>query len=554
MKGQVEKVVLPGVKCGDLVLSWAPLTRGHPLTVSRQFLALKLSLFACLAIVSGCRSTFERKDAAMSAADSVNLKTAKAQTVWTMFRQISNIPRCSKHEQQICRWLIDFAKQHNLPCRTDAVGNIVMELPATPGYEKSPTVILQSHVDMVCEKTTESGHDFSKDPIVIIEQDGWVHADSTTLGADNGLGVALALAVALEKGLRHPRIELLFTVDEETGLTGADGLQSGFVSGKYLINLDGEDESIIIGCAGGEQTRITLNIDFAETPVGYQSHLLKVSGLHGGHSGVDIDKQRANAIVLLARTINELRRHADLRICSVEGGSAHNAIPRDAQAAVCLAPSDFAAAQQSIDNLMTALRNEFAAADPDLSVRLAPRTQPCTRVFSPAAADKVTKLLLALPHGIFRMSLQFPGTVETSNNLARVSTAPDGSVIVITTSQRSFDVTCLELMTSKITAVAELAGASVETSGRYPGWQPAADSYLVQQSSKVYEQFRRKKPPTKVVHAGLEPSVIRQKLPGVESISIGPTIENAHSPRERLNIASVDNVWLFLNGLLPALK
>jgi len=251
----------------------------------------------------------------MSASRQTTLKDAEAQRVWEIFRQVSRVPRRSKNEGLIVEWLRGFAADHNLACRSDAVGNVVIELPATHGYENAPTVVLQSHVDMVCEKTPESKHDFSKDPIEIIERDGWVCADGTTLGADDGLGMSLALALPAPairrpgsdiKELAHPKLELLFTVDEETGLTGANGLQQPFITGKYLINLDGEDESFIVGCAGGEQTEITVTPDWLDAPAGFDRFALRVSGLRGGHSGIDIDKHHANAVVLLARTMSKL--------------------------------------------------------------------------------------------------------------------------------------------------------------------------------------------------------------------------------------------------------
>jgi len=498
----------------------------------------------------------------MSASRQTTLKGAKAQRVWEIFRQVSRVPRRSKNEELIIEWLRGFAADHNLACRSDAVGNVVIELPATRGYENAPTIVLQSHVDMVCEKTPASKHDFSKDPIEIIERDGWVCADGTTLGADNGLGVSLALSLVEEK-LPHPKLELLFTVDEETGLTGANGLQQPFITGKYLINLDGEDESFIIGCAGGEQTEITVTPDWLDAPAGstsspqsgFDCFALRVSGLRGGHSGIDIDKRRANAVVLLARTMSELDEQVKPFICSIEGGSAHNAIPRDAQAVICLDPSEIDRANQVLNSVVPVIAKEYASADPDLAIQLIPQDGPyCERVFAPAVAGKVINLLLAIPDGVYRMSSEFKGTVDTSGNLARVETARKENLLRITTSQRSFNVSRLEHLTAKITAAASRAGARTMTSGRYPGWEPDTDSQLLKRCIKVYSELRGKTPPTKVVHAGLEPAVIKQKFPDIEAVSVGPTIESPHSPQERVEIASVDSVWKFLLELIPALS
>ncbi|MFH1369843.1 MAG: aminoacyl-histidine dipeptidase [Planctomycetota bacterium] len=498
----------------------------------------------------------------MSADRQITLKNAQAQRVWEMFRQINRIPRCSKNEQKIIEWLEDFANSRNLTCRSDAVGNTVIELLATKGYENAPTITLQSHVDMVCEKTPESKHDFSKDPIEIIERDGWVTANGTTLGADNGLGVALALALSDVVGLAHPRLELLFTVDEETGLTGVNGLERGFITGKYLINLDGEDESLIVGCAGGEQTEITLKTEWVDAPAGLDCFALKVSGLHGGHSGVDIDKKRANAIKLLAKTLQVLQDTIDLRICSIDAGKAANAIPRYAQAVICLDISSVDEVKAMLAELESSFKKEFSATDPDLKIELKKATEICLATEHTEDTEKkiindnssIINIILALPTGVYRMSDEFKGTVETSDNLARVETSRNENLLRITTMQRSFKVSAMDELTGKITEITNLAGAKVTTTGRYPGWEPDSDSHLLKMCTQVYVKLHGKTPPTKVVHAGLEPAVIKQKFPDIEAISVGPTIQNPHSPQERLNIASVDDAWNFLLELIPALK
>ncbi len=304
----------------------------------------------------------------MSADKKMSLKQAQAQNVWKFFRQINRIPRGSKNEKQIMDWLKGLAKRRNLTCRSDDVDNVIIELPATNGFEKSPAVVLQSHVDMVCEKTPESKHDFTKDSIELVECDGWITADGTTLGADNGVGVALALALIDEK-ISHPKLELLFTVDEETGLTGANGLKPGFITGKYLINLDGEDKSFIVGCAGGEQTEIRLPLEFAPVPDSPACFDLKISGLHGGHSGIDIDRQYANAIQLLGRTLKGLQNF-DLRVCDIEGGTVHNAIPRDAKAVICFDASKLNAAKKTLSEIEVSFKKEFAKTEPNLKLEL----------------------------------------------------------------------------------------------------------------------------------------------------------------------------------------
>jgi len=489
----------------------------------------------------------------------MSLKQAKAKNVWEFFRQVNRIPRGSKNEKQIMDWLRAIAKSRNLTFRSDDVDNVIIELPATKGCEKSPTacgeqcrtVVLQSHVDMVCEKTPESKHDFTKDPIELVERDGWITADGTTLGADNGVGVALALALLDEK-TSHPKLELLFTVDEETGLTGANGLKPGFITGKYLINLDGEDKSFIVGCAGGEQTEIRLPIEFSPVPDSLACFDLKISGLHGGHSGIDIDKQYANAIQLLARTLKDLQDF-DLHVCDIEGGTVQNAIPRDAKAVICFDVSKLSAVKKTLSEIESSFKKEFVKTEPNLKVELK------EAILRPAVSignrqSKIVNLLSSLPTGVYKMSSEFEDIVETSSNLAKVEILRDEEQLRILISQRSLEKQTLGEITAKITAMAKSAGAKVETVGGYPAWKPDVNSSLLKRAKEIYKKLNNKEPEVKVVHAGLEPAVIGEKIPGIEMISVGPTIKNPHSPQERVDIASVDAVWKFLLELLPSLK
>ena len=447
-------------------------------------------------------------------------------------------------------WLKNLAKSRNLTCRSDDVDNVIIELPATKGCEKSPAVVLQSHVDMVCEKTPESKHDFTKDPIELVERDGWITANGTTLGADNGVGVALALALIDEK-ISHPRIELLFTVDEETGLTGANGLKTGFITGKYLINLDGEDKSFIVGCAGGEQTEIRLPLEFSPVPDSLACFDLKISGLHGGHSGIDIDKQYANAIQLLGRTLKGLQDF-DLRVCDIDGGTVHNAIPRDSKAVICFDASKLIAVKKKLAEIESSFKKEFAKTEPNLKIELKETDlRPAIAIRNPQS--EIINILSDLPTGVYRMSPQFEGIVEVSSNLAKVEMLRDKKQLRILTSQRSLEKQTLDELTAKITGLAKSAGAKVETVGGYPSWKPDVNSSLLKRAKEIYRKLNNKEPEVKVVHAGLEPAVIGEKLPGIEMISVGPTIKNPHSPRERVDIASVDAVWEFLIELIPSL-
>jgi len=490
----------------------------------------------------------------MPSGNKLTLSRAGAQGVWEIFRRISRIPRCSKQEQRIIAWLREFAEKRNLPCRCDELGNTVIELPATAGCEGQSGIVIQSHVDMVCEKTPDSEHDFSTDAIKLVEKDGWVCADRTTLGADDGIGVALALGLAEEKDLAHPKLELLFTVDEETGLTGAGSLKPGFVTGKYLVNLDGENESFIVGCAGGEQTVISLKLESSAVPESYRCYTLQLAGLRGGHSGIDIDKKRANAIRLLAGVVAGLKKSCDLRICSVNGGRAQNAIPRDAKALVCLEPGSYGKLTNALDKIRAGLKKDFAETEPDLKIELNSRAEShCAKAFSDAFADRVTELLLTLPDGVYGFTDKFNGVVETSSNVANVRTDRERGILEIIISQRSFEPARLDEITEKVASTAKRAGAKAVTTGRYPGWRPDVDSALLAGARKVYAELFGTEPQVKVVHAGLECGIIGEKCGPMEMLCVGPTIENPHSPAERVEIGSVDNVREFLLRLIATL-
>lgn len=516
--------------------------------------AIGYYILPAMIVFTGCRQgqpDIISKDKFM-ATTKMALKDAQAKRAWAIFRQINRIPRCSKNEKQIIEWLKDYAAERNLVCRGDDAGNVVIELPATKGYEKSPAVVLQSHVDMVCEKTPESKHDFSNDPIELVERDGWVCANGTTLGADNGVGVSLALAMIDEKQ-QHPKIELLFTVEEETGLTGANALKQGFIMGKYLINLDGEDESFIVGCAGGEQTEISLKYEKVDAPGGYEPYVLKVMGLHGGHSGIDIDKNFANAIKLLIKTFTAIQKQVDDRLCSINAGRAANAIPRDAQAVICFEPSQIEQVKKIVAGSESAFRKEFAATEPNLKIEIIKATEHTEgRIINNQSS--IINLLTVIPTGVYQMSDEFKDTVETSNNLASVNSDEGTGIIHITTMQRSFDMAAMNGLTGKIADEARQAGGEAKITNGYPVWEPAKKSLLLKKAKEVYKKLYGNEPPTRVVHAGLEPAVIGEKFPDMEMLSVGPTIKNPHSPLERVNIASVDCAWKFLVTLSASLK
>jgi dipeptidase D len=484
----------------------------------------------------------------------LKLSEAKAQKVWEIFAEMCKVPRQSRHEEKICEWAREFAKANGFESREDGTGNIVIEVPATKGYEGRETVVVQGHLDMVCEKDADSGHDFAKDGIKLIEKDGWVYADGTTLGADNGVGIAMGLAAAVEGDVEHPKMELLLTVDEETGLTGANGLEAGFFSGKTLLNLDSEDDSFTVGCAGGEQTEILLPIELADGKCECDCYMLSVGNLRGGHSGVDIHEQRANALKLLGRCLAVLVEAFEIKVADISGGSAHNAIPREGKAKVCISKEEYPKAKELLEKLGEKFKDQYGQTDADICVELkAADAQGCEAVMSKETSRTLAELLVALPYGVYRVSDEFEGVVETSDNVAVIETKKDEGVVSIVTSQRSLKESCLDMITGSITAIGRLAGAKVETEGRYPGWDPDPNSKVLEKCKEIYKEMRGKEPVVIVIHAGLECGIIGKKYAGMDMVSFGPNIENAHSPQERVNIESVDKSWAFFVKLLANL-
>lgn len=484
-----------------------------------------------------------------------NIEHAKTKEILDCFAEISKIPRCSKNEQRIAEWLMNWAKEHNFEARTDRVMNIVIKVPGTPGYEKSPAVVLQGHMDMVCEKTPDSTHDFSKDPIKFVYEGDWLTADRTTLGADNGIAIAMAMVAALDKKIAHPPLELLFTVDEETGLTGANALEPGFIDGKTLINIDSEDEGVFtVGCAGGINTNLSLPLDYDSIPGGYTQCRITAGGMKGGHSGIDIGLGKANAIRILGRALLQLQKGGiDFQLGTVKGGSAHNAIPRDAHADVFIVENDFPKAKEIIDEWSKVFNSEYKTTDPGLFVSIAANNEGSyDDMVSTEETQRVIEFMLVVPHGVDAMSNDIEGLVETSNNFANIK-IEDGSLRVLT-SQRSSVVSKLNALTARIESVARLAGGQGKSSDGYPPWQPNMDSPLLARSIKLYEKMFNKKPVVEVIHAGLECGIIGDKNPGMDMISIGPDLRFPHSPDEKVNVVAIGKVWDFLVELLKELK
>lgn len=471
------------------------------------------------------------------------------------FELINSFPRCSNNEARICQWLQQWARERKLAFQADAAGNLVVRVPASPGYESAPVVVLQGHMDMVCEKTPESEHDFTKDPIISHREGDWLFASGTTLGADNGIAIAYMLALAEDPSVVHPAMELLFTVDEETGLNGAKALKPDFVRGRVLINLDSEDEGVFtIGCAGGVDTHLTRDVQLEPLPSDAALFKIVVGGLRGGHSGIDIHKHRGNANKLMARTLARIRMEADMGLVMLTGGSRKNAIPRDAQAVIWVGADQKALVPHAVEHMQDIVKAEFANSDKDLFIKSMPVTETSgsRQALCRRDTDLTIRILLALPNAVTNMSAELEGLVETSSNLATVD-LKDNQLCVVS-SQRSATMSRLDEITGRVHAVGQLAGAAAQDKDKYPAWQPDMESALLRRSEDIYRRLFNKEPVIQVIHAGLECAIIGDIYPGMDMLSLGPTLCNPHSPDERLFIPSLVKVWDFLTAMLAQTK
>jgi len=473
----------------------------------------------------------------------------KPELVWKYFAEISEIPRCSKAEKRISQYVMDTAKKLGLLVKQDRHLNVVVKKAASPGREKVPSVCLQGHLDMVCEKNKGVDHDFEKDPIELVRKGNVLMAAGTTLGADNGIAVATNLAIMEDRSLEHGPLEFLFTVDEETGLTGAGNLKSGFLDSKILMNLDSEEEgALYVGCAGGRDTKGTWRVKTTRAPSGTRPMRVAVRGLVGGHSGLEIHQGRGNAIKTLARVLAALEE-VGVRLNAIEGGNKRNAIPREAEALVFLPKDRVRKATFIVNKFEEIVQAELATVDRDVSITLEDVEGDVDRhVIGKYEHELIVRTLLALPHGVTKMSADIPGLVETSTNVAVIG-VENGSVVV-ETSQRSSVASEIEEIVQTVSAIFELGGAKVIQDSGYPGWKPDMDSPILKVAKSTYKQLYGKEPEVKAVHAGLECGIIGEKYPGMDMISFGPTLEGVHSPDEKIYIDSVDKYWKFLLAIL----
>ncbi|MBR4994807.1 MAG: aminoacyl-histidine dipeptidase [Alistipes sp.] len=473
------------------------------------------------------------------------IKDLHPRLVWEQFDAITRVPRPSKREEQIIEFLIAFAKQHSLEWQRDDIGNVVIRKPATAGYENHQTVILQSHMDMVCEKNSDVQFDFLTEPIKTKIDGDWVKAEGTTLGADCGIGMAAAMAMLIDPEVEHGPLEALFTVDEETGLTGAFNLGEGMLKGKYLINLDSEDEGeIFIGCAGGVDTVATYKCEREAAPAGYNFYRFDVSNLLGGHSGDDIDKGRANSNKIVARLMYEAQSAYDARLSYIDGGNLRNAIPREAYIVVGVPADKSEAFCQRCTQFIGEVKAEFAETEPEMHLSLS-ETAAVDTVFTTSSQSALIGALIGVANGVLAMSASVKGLVETSTNLASVK-CPDAESVVVTTSQRSSSESAKLCAKQTVEAVFLLSGAEVEHSDGYPGWSPDVNSHLLHATVESYERLFNTQPRVRAVHAGLECGLFLEKYPHLEMVSFGPTIRGVHSPDERLEIPTVDKFWRLL--------
>ncbi|MDO5523120.1 MAG: aminoacyl-histidine dipeptidase [Bacteroidia bacterium] len=480
----------------------------------------------------------------------MSIKDLEPKIVWSYFHDITQIPRPSKKEEKILAYLINFAKEHKLEAKQDKVGNLLITKPATKGKEDVPTVILQSHVDMVCEKNSDVTHDFDNDPIETIIDRDWVKANGTTLGADNGIGVAAQLAVLASTDIAHGKIEALFTVDEETGLTGANSLQPDFVTGNILLNLDTEEEGeIYIGCAGGKGTKAHFKYKAKDVPKKYFWFKVQVKGLRGGHSGSDIDKGLGNANKILNRFLfSIMRKKYGMVLSKIGGGNLHNAIAREAFAVVGVKEKYKEDMRVKLNVFLDQVQNEYKKTEPNLDIHLESVQIP-SKIIKKSVAEKLIQAIYACPHGVIGMSRDIARLVETSTNLASVKML-DNHIIEIGTSQRSSVESCKTDIVNMVSTVFDLAGAKVTHNDGYPGWQPNPDSEILKLAKAEYKKLYNKNAKVKAIHAGLECGLFLEKYPGLDMISIGPDMTDVHSPDEKMKISSVGKFWDYLVKIL----
>ena len=481
----------------------------------------------------------------------MTIKDLEPKELWSNFYLLTRCPRPSKHEEAVRNFLVDWAKKKKINCRVDKVGNIILSAPATKGMEKRRPVVLQAHMDMVPQARAGKKHDFLKDPIETKIVDDWVYACDTTLGADDGLGVAAIMAVFESKTIKHGPIEALITPDEETGMTGAFGLKAGELHGDFLLNLDSETEGeLYVGCAGGIDATLTIPFATEKAPKDYCAYKLTIGGLKGGHSGMEINTGRANANKLMFRHLRWVAE-CGLRLVSIEGGNMRNAIPRDAEAIIAFPKAHTDCILAEFDKVAGWVKKELASVEPDFFMKYE-RVRMTQNVITDADTQKIINLMMVAPNGVIRMSRDMEGLVETSLNLAIAKTTTSKNFTVKALLRSSVD-TAKEALAERLVCLAELAGGKCQLSGAYPGWKPNMQSPLLKAMKATYKKLYKKEPAVMAIHAGLECGLLGGKYPDMEMISFGPTLQSPHSPDERANIPSSKKFFEYLVATLEAI-
>ena len=477
-----------------------------------------------------------------------DIRNLEPKLLWKYFYEITQIPRPSKKEKKMIEYMKKFGKDHGIETLVDETGNVILRKPATKGMENRKGIILQGHLDMVPQKNSDKVFDFEKDPIETRVDSGWVKANGTTLGADNGIGVSAAMAALTDPKIVHGPLEALFTIDEETGMTGANNLKKGVLKGEIMINMDSEDEGeLYVGCAGGIDVEATRNYKVEKTPAGTTAYSLTIKGLRGGHSGVDIPLDRGNANKLMFRFFQQAEHDFAMRIASYTGGDLRNAIPREGFATVLVPTIKKADFEKFVKHYEKMYRNEFKETDPEIKFFVKSCQAP-DKVMNEGDQYRIIRAVYACPHGVERMSHSMSGLVETSNNLAVVK-INDGKFLAFCLTRSSVD-TAKEATAWKIAAIFHLIDAKVELRGSYPGWNPDLSSPILKTMQDTYKKLYGKIPEIKAIHAGLECGIIMGSYPKLDSISFGPTIRFPHSPDEKVDIESVGKFWNFLVATL----
>ena len=475
----------------------------------------------------------------------------KPEPFWRHFYNLTRIPRQSGNEAGVRQYAVDFAEKHGFVYKIDAIGNVLIRKPAAPGKEGVPSVVLQGHMDMVCEKNRDYEHNFAVDPIKMKIEDGWLKAEGTTLGADNGVAVAAGLAI-LESDIELGPIEVLLTVDEETGLTGACELDPAIVESRIMINLDSEEDGVVyVGCAGGKNTDGYFPVDYAKAPGGYSGYKITLKGLKGGHSGGEIHLQLGNSISLGARFLFEAFRRFDIKLFSIEGGGTHNVIPREFFAGLLVADSDAKEFEAAVADYEAVIKSEYEINEPNLSFRFE-KSEASDKVFTDDCSRRLVNLLYSLPHGVYKMSQVIDDLVQTSTNLSTVKMQDDGEIFIQNYSRSSVDTECDDL-SARAGAAIELAGGRFVYKNNHPGWDPDPKSEIRKVAEKAYRELFGRDVAIKAIHAGLECGVIGEKYDYMDMISLGPELADVHTPGEKMEIESVEKCWKFLVAILKML-